>query len=293
MKMNSPIFGAHKSVAGGLYRAFARGEASGCEAIQIFTKNQSQWKANPLDSDEIDKFQQERERTGMPVIAHAAYLPNLASPDTMLWEKSFDAMLIELQRCDDLGIPNLVFHPGSHTSDTRANGLCRIGESIAKLFDKRDFRVKLTIENTSGQGTNLGSSFEEIDQIIDISGCREKIAVCFDTCHGFAAGYDIRTKQDYENVWESFDRTIGLNILAAVHLNDSKTGFMARKDRHEHIGKGEIGVEGFRNLVNDRRFAGIPMLLETPKGLKTRDGSDIDMDAVNLGILRNMITEGK
>jgi len=293
MKQVNPILGAHKSVAGGLYKAFARGEASGCEAIQIFTKNQSQWDAKPLEFDEIEKFHQERDRTEMPVVAHAAYLPNLASPDSLLWERSFDAMLIELQRCDFLSIPNLIFHPGSYTSDTRDNGLRRMGESIAKIYGKKNFTAKLTIENTSGQGTNLGRSFEEIAEIIEISGCREKIAVCFDTCHGFAAGYDIRTRPEYESVWASFDRTVGLDILAAVHLNDSKTGFMARKDRHEHIGKGEIGIEGFRNLLNDRRFAGIPMLLETPKGLKTRDGSDIDMDAVNLELLRNLISEEK
>jgi len=289
--MRNRLLGAHKSIAGGPHTAFARGEKSECRAIQIFTKNQSQWRAKPLDSEEVGKFHSERERTGIHVIAHSAYLPNLASPKPGLWKKSFQAMMVELRRCDVLGIPILVFHPGSHTTDTRENGIRRVGEAIAKLYNEGDFDAKLAIENTSGMGTNLGSRLEEIAQIIDICDCRENVRVCFDTCHTFSAGYDIRIEESYEKLWRDFDNVIGMEMLAAIHLNDSKFGLSAGKDRHEHIGRGNIGLDGFRRIMNDHRLVHLPMVLETPKGLNTRDGSDIDMDIENLKILRNLIEE--
>lgn len=289
--MTDRLLGAHKSISGGPYTAFKRGEECGCTAMQIFTKNQSQWRAKPLDSEAIDKFHEEAERTGIHVIAHAAYLPNLASPVPGLHEKSFKAMVIEMRRCDELGIPNLVFHPGSHTTDTRQHGIDRVAESIDQLYKENDFDVALTIENTSGMGTNLGNSFEEIAEIIEKCGCREKIAVCFDTCHAFSAGYDIRTEENYKKVWQKFDDAIGMEMLAAIHLNDSKFDLGEGKDRHEHIGKGYIGLDGFRNIMNDKILIQIPMVLETPKGLKTRDGSDVDMDRENLKTLRSLIEE--
>lgn len=289
--MGDRLLGAHKSIAGGPHTAFKRGEKCDCTAIQIFTKNQSRWRAKPLDSAEIDKFHAEADRTGIHVVAHAAYLPNLASPEPQLYKKSYDAMKIELQRCDDLGIPNLVFHPGSHTTDSRENGIHRVAESIARLYSEKEFDTILTIENTSGQGTSLGSSFEEIAEIIDICDCREKLAVCFDTCHAFSAGYDIRSKQSYKRAWALFDEIIGREMLAVIHLNDSKFKLDAGKDRHEHIGKGFIGLSGFKNIMNDKNLINIPMVLETPKGLNTRNGSDLDMDRVNLNVLRRLIGE--
>ncbi len=289
MTITKRLLGTHMSIAGGLYKAFSRGEEAGCTAMQIFTKNQSQWAAKPIDSESIEKFHSGRERTGIATIAHAAYLPNLASPDNVLWQKSFDAMLIEMERCDLLNIPNLIFHPGSCKSDTRENGVRRVGESLRKLYDAAKFDVALTIENTAGTGSNLGYRFEEIAEIIAISGIPGRLKVCFDTCHAFAAGYDIRTKESYLDVWRRFDETIGIEKLAAIHLNDSKHELGSRKDRHEHIGEGFIGLEGFRNIMNDPKLAHLPMVLETPKGLKTRDGSDIAMDKVNLKRLRDLI----
>jgi len=279
------------SIAGGPHTAFARGEKFGCTAIQIFTKNQNQWAAKPLDEAEIEEFGEERGRTGIFCFAHAAYLPNLASPDKALWQKSFEAMKVEMARCDALGLPYLVFHPGSHTKDTRENGIQRVARSLRKLYESGDFAVALTLEITAGQGTNLGNSFEELAEIIELSGVGERLKVCYDTCHAFAAGYDIRKIEPYENTWRSFDEILGPDRLAVIHLNDTKHELGSRKDRHEHIGKGSIGIEGFRNIINDERFFGIPLVLETPKGLETHDGSDIEMDAVNLKTLRGLIKD--
>jgi len=293
MKKNkiNRLIGAHMSIAGGPYKAFERGEVVGCTAIQIFTKSQSQWKARPLDDEEIAKFKEEQERTEIFAVAHAAYLPNLASPDNALWKKSFEAMVIEMERCDMLGLPYLIFHPGSHTEDTRENGIERVARSLRELYEAENFEVALTLETTAGQGTNLGSSFEELAEIIEKSGVSEKLKVCYDTCHTFAAGYDIRTEETYEKTWGKFDKTIGRERLVAVHLNDSKYELGKRRDRHEHIGEGSIGLDGFRNIMNDKKLIKIPMILETPKGKKTRDGSDIEMDPVNIEKLLDLIED--
>ena len=274
--------GAHMSIAGGVSNAILQGEEFGCDTIQIFVKSSNQWKAKPLSDEDIRRFHDEQKRTGIgPVIAHDSYLINLCSPDKALLEKSRQAFLAEMERCEKLGIPYLVTHPGSHMKSGEKEGISKIAESIDWLLERTDgFNVRITLEITAGQGTNLGYKFEHLAKMIEKSGKPDKLAVCFDTCHAFAAGYDISTKESYEQTWNEFDRIIGLNKLAVIHLNDSKKGHGSRIDRHEHIGKGEIGEKPFKLIMQDRRFANIPKILETPKG------DDGEMDDINLRLLR-------
>ena len=274
--------GAHMSIAGGVSNAILQGEEFGCDTIQIFVKSSNQWKAKPLSDEDIRRFHDEQKRTGIgPVIAHDSYLINLCSPDKALLEKSRQAFLAEMERCEKLGIPYLVTHPGSHMKSGEKEGISKIAESIDWLLERTDgFNVRITLEITAGQGTNLGYKFEHLAAMIEKSGKPERLAVCFDTCHAFAAGYDISTKESYEQTWNEFDRIIGLNKLAVIHLNDSKKGHGSRIDRHEHIGKGEIGEKPFKLIMQDRRFANIPKILETPKG------DDGEMDDINLRLLR-------
>jgi deoxyribonuclease-4 len=258
------LLGAHMSIAGGAFNAFAQGEHFGCTTIQIFTKSSNQWKAKELTDEEIEKYHAEQEKTGIdPVIAHDSYLINLGSPDKALIKKSREAFLIEMNRCETLKIPVLVTHPGSHLGEGEEWGIKRIAESISWLHKKTEgFKVKIALETTAGQGTNL--------------------AVCLDTCHIFAAGYDITTKKAYEQTISEFDRIIGLDRLAAIHFNDSKKELGSRVDRHNHIGEGFIGEEPFGFFMRDKRFQKIPKLLETPKG------DNGEMDKVNLDKLRKL-----
>jgi len=273
--------GAHISIAGGAYNAFKHGEALGCDTIQIFVKSANQWRAKPLSDEEIEKFHTEQKRTGItPVIAHDSYLINLGSPDNIMLEKSRQAFLIEMERCEKLGIPNLVAHPGSHMKAGEEAGINQIAESLNWLLERADsFNVTITLEITAGQGTNLGYKFEQIAAMIDKTNNPEKLAVCFDTCHAFAAGYNIASKDGYKQTWDEFDRIIGLNKLAVIHLNDSKKELGSRVDRHEHIGQGMIGKNAFELIMNDKRLENIPKIIETPKG------DDSLMDEVNLELL--------
>jgi len=273
--------GVHISVAGGLYKGFERAEKYGCTAIQIFVKNQHRWKARELESEDIDKFLKEKERTGIFVFAHAAYLPNLASPEDDLWKKSLDEISFELERCDSLSIPYLIFHPGNYTSSSRDEGIDRIIEAIDKIYSNHDYNTQLVLENTAGQGTSIGSTFEEIGKILRGSNFTKKLGLCYDTCHGFAAGYDIRSETTYKKMWDEFDSEIGMKFLRTIHLNDSMAEFGKHKDRHQNIGKGEIGIEGFRNILTDEKLKSIPIILETPKTRKTKKGKEIDMHKVD------------
>lgn len=276
--------GAHMSIAGGVSKAFARGEALGCTAIQIFTKNASQWNAPSLTEEEVNEFKAECLRAGMLVVAHDAYLINLASPDTNLLAKSRAAFLEEMERAEALAIPYLVMHPGAHTGAGEETGLRVMVESYNYLLNETaGFQVGIAIENTAGQGTVLGYSLEHLSRMLAEVIAPERMAVCLDTCHAFAAGYDLRLPSGYETFIERFDSLIGLDRLKVIHVNDCKRELGRRVDRHEHIGKGMIGLECFRMIMNDRRFRGVPKLLETPKLL---DGKD--MDLVNLAILRDL-----
>ncbi|MCD6162644.1 MAG: deoxyribonuclease IV [candidate division Zixibacteria bacterium] len=272
------------SIAGGAFNAFKQGETFGCDTIQIFVKSANQWKAKPLSDEEIEKFRAEQERTGItPVIAHASYLINLGSPDKTMLEKSRQAFLIEMERCAKLRIPSLVVHPGSHMKAGEETGINNIAESISWLLEHSNgFNVNIALETTAGQGTNLGYRFEQLAAMIDKANNPDGLVVCLDTCHVFAAGYNIASKGGYEQTWDDFDRIIGLNKLAVIHLNDSKTELGSRVDRHEHIGQGKLGQKAFGFIMKDKRLVKIPKILETPKG------DNGLMDEINLGILRKL-----
>lgn len=278
------LLGAHMSIAGGIFNAFARGESVGCDTMQIFTKSSNQWKAKELTDEDLEKYHAEQKRTKIaPVIAHDSYLINLGSPDAILIRKSREAFLVEMERCEKLKIPFLVTHPGSHLGKGEEWGVKRIAESISWLHEQTDgYTVKIALETTAGQGTNLGYRFEQIASMIEQAEQPERLAVCMDTCHIFAAGYDITTEKAYKQTISEFDRIIGLDRLAVIHFNDAKKALGSRVDRHEHLGKGEIGKDAFGFFMRDRRFAKIPKLLETPKG------DDGEMDKVNLGLLRKL-----
>jgi deoxyribonuclease-4 len=276
------LLGAHMSIAGGVFNALLEGERVGCTTIQIFTKSSNQWRAKELADEELARYHNEQKRTGIsPVIAHDSYLINLASPDSALLIKSREAFLEEMNRCEKLKIPFLVTHPGSHMGQGDDEGLKKVAESLDWLHERTDgFKVKVALECTAGQGTNLGYRFEHLARIIDLSAQKDRVRICIDTCHLFGAGYDISASESYEKTISEFNRIIGLKRLVVIHINDSKKGLGSRVDRHEHVGKGLIGKKAFGFVMNDKRFEKIPKLLETPK--------DNDMDKVNLGILRRL-----
>ncbi len=279
-----PLLGAHMSVAGGLAAAFVRLERAGGEALQIFTRNQRQWRAAPVTAEEAASFRAAWHRAGgPPVAAHDSYLINLASdmPETV--RKSGAALAGELDRCAALGIDFLVMHPGSHLGGGVKEGIGRFVYHLDAVLADSDSAVTVLLETTAGQGTNLGARFEELAAMIDRSRHPQRLGVCFDTCHAFAAGYDIRTPATYHRTFAEFDRLLGLDRLRLFHLNDSLNGLGSRVDRHTHIGQGEIGLEAFRFLMNDPRFASRPMILETPKG------DDLAEDIENLTLLRSLV----
>jgi deoxyribonuclease IV len=279
------LLGAHMSIAGGVFNAPARGRSVGCDTIQIFVKNANQWVGKPISDEEADKFQEAKKETGIdPVFSHNSYLINLASPDDALYEKSANAMLDELERSEKLKLPFLVMHPGSHVGSGEEAGLKRIAEALNNILAKtKGYKVKIALETTAGQKSNLGHKFEHLAYLIHAVKDKKRLCVCYDTCHTFAAGYDIRTKKAYEATFKEFDRVIGLNRICAFHLNDALKELGSNIDRHAHIGQGHIGEEGFRLLMNDGRFANIPMVLETPKG------PDMAEDVMNLKVLRGLI----
>lgn len=279
-----PLLGAHESVGKGLHLAFDRIARVGGESLQIFTRNQRQWNPKPLRDAEIDKFKLAwQEQNDMIVASHASYLINLASGKEELRQKSIDSFVGELLRCHDLGIPYTVIHPGTHGGDGIETGLARVAESLDEAIEKSGAHTMVLLETTAGQGTSLGSRFEELAWIRQHSRYAEKLGFCLDTCHIFVAGYDIRSKETYKQTFDEFDRLIGLEHLHFFHLNDSKKELGSRVDRHEHIGQGCIGLEGFKNLLNDERFVAHPMALETPKG------DDLEEDIGNLSTLRGLL----
>ncbi len=292
-----PRLGAHMSIAGGLPRSLDRGAATGCEAIQIFTKSAGQWRARRIPDAEIEQFRRRVTDTGIgPIVAHASYLINLASPDKTLRQRSMTALADELRRADLLGLAGLILHPGAYTSSTADDGLRRIADGIGEvLSQRRDLSAELLLEHTAGQGTVLGHRFEQLRAVIDELDGAQTVGVCLDTCHLVGAGYDIISDEGYRQVFDEFDTIIGFDRLKAVHLNDSKKPLGSRLDRHENIGQGCIGVEPFRRLLNDARFAGLPMVLETPKsGPSVPSSVDADiMDVRNLSLLRGLMDSGR
>ncbi len=304
-----PPLGAHMSIAGGYYKAVEAAARVGCDCVQLFTaapqqwpvqaskttfqsgqlftKNNNQWRAKPITGDEADRFQTAlRELKITHPLSHSSYLINLAAPDDELWTKSIDAFVIELQRAEQLGIPYVVVHPGSYTTSSEERGLKRVAAALDEVHTQtRGLSARCLLENTAGQGSNLGWQFEQLAAIIDLTADPDCLGVCFDTCHAFAAGYSMHTPKEFKATMRRFNQTIGLNRLVAFHLNDSNREFGSRVDRHEHIGQGRLGLEPFRHLLNDRRFRHTPMYLETPKG--THNGED--WDAINLRTLRSLI----
>jgi len=289
-----PRLGAHLSIAGGLPRAVDRAEASGCEALQIFTKSAGQWRARDLPPEEIALFKRRIRQTKIrPVVAHNSYLINLAAADPALRRRSIDSLRDELDRAEGLGLDGLVMHPGSYTSGTEKGGLRLIADGLAEILASRpDGRTRILLEHTAGQGTNLGHRFEHLAEIIDLLGGSPRLGVCLDTCHLLVAGYDICSEQGYQDTFRQFGAIVGFSRLKAFHMNDSKKPCMSRVDRHEHIGKGCLGLAPFRRIVNDPRFAKLPMLLETPKldTPQSRRLSDVDpLDKRNLDVLRKLM----
>lgn len=280
-----PLLGAHMSIAGGVGEALIRGQKVGCDCIQIFTKSSRQWAAKPYAAEEIAAFRQKQVETGIKiVVAHDSYLLNPGAPDEKLRKRSVAGLIDEMERCEALDVPFLIAHPGSHVGSGEAAGIKTIAHSIDEAHEACSaLKVRLALEITAGQGTNLGCNFEQMGRIFDAVKHNDRLRLCFDTEHAFAAGYDLRTEEGYEQAFGELDKYIGLKRLVAFHLNDSKKPLNSRVDRHEHIGKGHLGLDPFRRLLNDRRFFGLPMCLETPKGPELKE------DAENLATLRKLL----
>ncbi len=275
------------SIAGGYFKAVNAAAELGMDTCQIFTKSNSQWRAKELTADDAAKFHAavDTHQLHQPV-AHASYLINLASPDDTLWRKSIDAFVIELQRAGALGLMGVVLHPGSYTTSSEATGLARVAEALDQVHAAtQDESVLTLLENTAGQGTNLGWKLEHLARIQTTVRDTERIGVCFDTCHAFAAGYVLQSADEYEETIGIIEQTVGLGAIKVFHLNDSQKEAGSRRDRHANIGQGHMGLDPFRHVVNDVRFARVPMILETPK--KKIDGEDGDV--VNLRTLRSLI----
>ena len=282
-----PILGAHMSMAGGYYKAVEIAQACGCDCVQLFTKNNNQWVGKAISDDDAARFQQSLKdlKINHP-IAHNSYLINMGSPDTALWKKSIDAFVIELQRADQLGIPYVVAHPGAFTTSSEEAGLKAIILALDEVHKQLpQAKAMCLLETTAGQGSCLGAKFEHLATIIEGVKQPERLGVCVDTCHIFAAGYAMGTKKEYMATMKALDATVGIDKVKAFHLNDSKAKFNSHVDRHEHIGRGQIGIEPFRFLMNDRRFKKVPMYLETPKGIE--DGEELDV--MNLRTLRGLV----
>jgi deoxyribonuclease-4 len=282
-----PLFGAHQSIAGGYHLALLAAHTRGCQTVQLFTKSTNQWNAKELTDAEVALFRKTLRQTRLRIpIAHDCYLINLASPDPVLYRRSIEAFVIEVQRAERLGLRYLVTHPGAHMDTGEEAGLARVAAALDEVHGRcPGFRVQILLETTAGQGTCLGHRFEHLRRILELVKEPNRLAVCLDTCHVFAAGYALAPEAEYRATFQAFEKIIGLGRLRVFHVNDSLAPFGSRVDRHAHIGKGHLGLEPFRLLVNDPRFRNRPMVLETPKEKK---GKEPDMDAVNLGVLREL-----
>jgi deoxyribonuclease IV len=282
-----PLFGAHMSIAGGCHEALRIAAEHYCETVQLFTKNSNQWIGKPLSEDDVTIFKQKLKRARLKFpTAHDSYLINLASPDDVLYRKSIEAFVDEVERAERLGLSSLVTHPGAHVGSGDEAGLKRVAEAIDETHRRcAGYQVKILLEATAGQGSTLGHRFEHLASIIAQVNDAKRLGVCVDTCHIFAAGYELAPAAKYEATWQEFDDLVGLKWLKLFHLNDSKKPLGSRVDRHEHLGKGHLGLEPFRLIVNDPRFRKHPMILETPK----EEGDNDDMDTVNLGVLRALL----
>ncbi|MCW8810236.1 MAG: deoxyribonuclease IV [Ignavibacteriaceae bacterium] len=279
------LLGAHTSISGGVSKSVELAEKLGFTAMQIFTKNNNRWFQKKLDDKEINAFKSKLDKSNIKfVVAHDSYLINLCATKKIILEKSRKAFLDELERCKLLGITLLNFHPGAHLGSGEEEGIKRIAESLNIAHEKtKDYNVSSMLETTAGQGTTIGYRFEQLREIIDRVEMKERMTVCIDTAHVFAAGYDIKDPKSFNEIIKEFDDIIGLEKLKCFHMNDSKKPLGSRVDRHEHIGKGFIGLEGFKNIMDDERLARIPKILETPKGKEQLE------DLENLKVLKSLI----
>jgi len=259
------LVGAHMSISGGTHKSIARGEAIGCTAIQIFNKSSRSWHAKALSQEEINLFKSTQKASSIKiVISHTSYLINICSPNAQTEKKSVAALHVELDRCEQLGIPYLVLHPGSHVKSGEEVGIEKIAKNLDLILGKSKGITKILLETMAGQGTNIGHTFEQLKAIRSKCKQKRKIGICLDTCHIFAAGYNINTEKGYQGVMKQFDKILGINLIKAIHVNDSKTECGAHKDRHENLGKGKIARQAFKMIMNDKRFAKVPKILETP-----------------------------
>ncbi|QEH36668.1 putative endonuclease 4 [Aquisphaera giovannonii] len=282
-----PRFGAHMSIAGGYERAIHAAHAVGFGAVQLFTKNNNQWKAPAITDGHLARFREALEATGIgALVSHASYLINLASPDDSLWGRSIDGMVVEVERCHALGIPDLVVHPGAHMEAGEEAGMDRVAAALDRILERTEAcQVTIDLETTAGQGTCLGHRFEHLGGILERVRHPRPLGICADTCHIFAAGYSLDGGEGYDETIRQLEAAVGLHRLRVWHLNDSCRDCGSRVDRHAGIGAGRMGLEPFRRLVNDPRFRHLPMILETPKG--TEEGEELD--AQNLRTLRQLI----
>jgi deoxyribonuclease-4 len=291
--MSGPLFGAHMSVAGGLPRAVERAVVHGCDALQVFTKNANQWRGRPLAAGEVREFRARlRAARIRPAVSHASYLINLATADPALRRQSMEAMADEIDRAEALGLLGVVLHPGCYTSGRAERGLELVADALVDLLrDRPRGRTMVLLEQTAGQGTALGATFEQLAAIIDRMRGDKRVGVCLDTCHLLASGYDLTSDSGYQETFDRFSRIVGFDRLRVVHVNDSQRPLGSRVDRHAHIGQGYLGVESFRRLVNDARLAGIPLLLETPKSPGRPTGAILPdpLDVQNLMLLRGLV----
>jgi deoxyribonuclease-4 len=280
-------FGSHMSMAGGHDRAVRSAYSVGFASVQVFTKSNNQWRAAALTDAHVLAFRQALSETGIvEPVGHTSYLINLGSPDDVLWEKSIDALVVEIERGEALGLGDLVMHPGAHVGSGEEAGLERIARGIDEAHRRtKGVSLQIALETTAGQGTCLGHRFEHLGRLFELVKEPERLGVCVDTCHIFAAGYPLGTRSEYDSTMAELERHVGLDRVRVWHLNDSLKGLGSRVDRHAGIGLGKLGIEPFRFVVNDPRFRALPMILETPKG---EDDSGADLDAVNLGVLRGL-----
>ena len=280
------FLGAHESISGGLHKAIERIASIDGTALQIFSQNQRQWQSRIISDEELQLFQQAWENWGdYPIAVHGSYLINLASAKDVTRQKSITALAEELQRTARLGVPHVVLHPGSHGKMGTEVGVAKIIQGLDQAYERSglgDDAPMVLLETIAGQGTGVGAPFSEIGTIITDCRCTEKLGVCLDTCHIFAAGYDYRTRETFTETFNQFDSEIGLNRLLLMHINDSKKGLGSRVDRHEHIGKGEVGLDGFKQIMTADFLRAIPMTLETPKG------DNLQEDVENMKVLRDL-----
>jgi deoxyribonuclease-4 len=281
------ILGAHRSIAGGYYKAVESARGVGCDCVQLFTKNNNQWRAKELSDEDVKRFQAALRACKIAhPLAHTSYLINLASPDKALWKKSLDSFVMEMLRADRLGIPYVVTHPGAYTTASEEAGIAAVVRALDEMHRQtRGIATKCLLETTAGQGSCLGCRFEQLAEMIERAKDPERLGVCVDTCHIFAAGYPLGTEKEYKSTMRALDKTVGISLVRAFHLNDSVKPLGSRVDRHAHIGRGQLGKDAFRLLLNDRRFRKVPKYLETPKGEENGE----DLDAINLRVLRGLL----